>query len=221
MNTKSRDRAGRRGFTLIEAAIAVAMMGSALAAILYVLASTSRAFQTGSLLARMDAEADLALQRACNALRGADAAWLTPPDPTGSELQLDFQRAAGLQDDGTPIPDVVERLVFEYDDLEVDDGVDNDGDELIDEGRLVYVLDVGGTNQRRVLARDVVEAPPGEVLGNGVDDDDNGVVDDRGFSFILDEGALTLRLTLERVDHATNGTLVQTYQRTVTLRNGD
>jgi len=209
----------RGGFTLVEAAVAVALMGSALGAILYVLDSTSRAFQTGSLLARMDAEADLALQRACDALRGADPAWLTPPDPAGSEQQLDFQSTVGLQDDGTPIPGVVQRLAFEYDDLEADDGIDNDGDGLVDEGRLVYVVDVGGANQRRVLARDVAEAPPGEVLGNGLDDDDNDVADDRGFSFVLTDSTLTLRLTLERVDHATNGTLVQTYERTVALRN--
>ena len=209
----------RGGFTLLESSLAVTLLGSVLGSVLFVLDSTSSAFRTGSMLARMDAQADEALQVACNALRGSEPGWLTPPTPVGSEATLDFQRPIGVLDDGTPDPGVVERLAFEYDVLEANDGVDNDGDGLIDEGSLVLLRDVGGNERRRVLVRDVCEAAPGETLGNGIDDDGNGVVDDRGFSVFQTDNRLTVRITLGRIDPESQQPLLQTYERTVLLRN--
>lgn len=209
----------RAGFTLLEATVVAALLSSVLGSVAYMLNSTSNAFRTGSLLAHMDSDANGALQAASRALRGCSADWITPPTPNGSEEAIDFQRVISVEDDGTATPGTIERLAFEYDDFEADDGVDNDGDGLVDEGRLVLTRDVGGNNARTILLRDVCEAPPGEVLGNGLDDDFNGIIDDRGFSITQTNGLLTIRVTLHRLDNTTNQIIFQSYDRTVALRN--
>ena len=219
LKTMKRTKLSRAGFTLLESTIAIAMLGSVLSSVMYVLDSSAKAFRTGSMVARMDADADRALREAAAALRSAEAGWLNPPAPTGSEDRIDFQRSEGVLDNGQAVPGPVERLAFEYDDQELDDGIDNDGDGLIDEGRLILTRDIGGAAQRIQLARDVSEAPPGEILGNGLDDDLNGVVDDHGFSITQIGNRLTIRITLQRFDRSSQRVLEQTSERTVTLRN--
>ncbi|MFT5289471.1 MAG: prepilin-type N-terminal cleavage/methylation domain-containing protein [Planctomycetota bacterium] len=205
----------RAAFTMVEMAIAMVILSSVMGSIFYVLESTTQAFRTGSVVARMDTDMEYVLQKACDALRSSD---LTPA-PNGTESGLDFQRAVGVDDAGTTHLGDPERIFFLYDDGELDNGVDDDNDGLIDEGNLYLVRDQDGMAQTELLARDVVEAPPGERLGNGADDDGNGLIDDRGFSVVQENGHLTVRITLERVDPSSKRTIVTTSERTVTLRN--
>ena len=89
------------------------------------------------------------------------------------------------------------RLAFEYDTGEVDDGVDNDGDGLADEGNLVLRRNDGLANEVRiVLCRGVAELFEGE-LANGIDDNGNGVVDEAGFNVHRVGDVLTIRLTVQ------------------------
>ncbi len=200
---------------MVEMVVALALLSSIIGSIFYVLESTTQAFRTGSTVARMDSDMEYVLQKACDALRSSDIA----PAPDGTEDELNFQRAIGVDDAGTTVLADPERIFFLYDDGELDNGLDDDDDGLIDEGNLYLVHDPDGAAQIELLARDVVEAPPGERLGNGADDDGNGLVDDRGFSVVQEDGRLTLRITLERVDPSGQGTIVTTSERTITLRN--
>jgi hypothetical protein len=110
------------------------------------------------------------------------------------------------------------RLQHQYDPDDANDGLDNDGDGLIDEGRVVLIRDSGGADEQTVvLCSDVREYLEGESA-DGTDQNGNGLIDERGLCFELAAGRLTIRLTLEVLDaegrHAT-----RTVETTVHLRN--
>ena len=110
------------------------------------------------------------------------------------------------------------RLELRYEDDEVDDGIDNDGDGVVDEGVLVLIQDwMGPTEQEVVLCHGVREFLEGETP-NMLDDNGNGLIDERGFSVDLDGENLTFRLSLERVD-ASGNTVIRTLESSVWLRN--
>lgn len=91
-------------------------------------------------------------------------------------------------------------ISFEYASGELDDGKDNNGDGLIDEGRVVMTTSQGTAEERRtVLYGSVREFLEGETP-NGKDDNGNGngLVDERGLCFVLDGELLRIFLTLER-----------------------
>ena len=213
------------GTTLLELTIAISLLAGVLGSILFVLDSTSVAYRTGSAVAGLEARAEKALTTMTQRLRqsGADGlvpAWL----PAGADY-VDYERATSVTDDpalwdtapvvwGDP-----ERLLFEYEPDDPDDGVDNDGDGLVDEGQVVLIERFGLAGQARtVLATGVRETPEGEIPGNLADDDGNGVADDRGLSFQLNGDLLTVRLTLAARD-PDGAPLVVTVRRTVALRN--
>jgi hypothetical protein len=107
---------------------------------------------------------------------------------------------------------------FEYDPGEVDDGVDNNGNGLIDEGQVVLTRGVGtGNAVRSVLVDGVAELLEGEVL-NADDDNGNLMDDETGFCLQRIGSVLTIRLTLE--DKAEDGTVTRrTMETSIRMRN--
>jgi hypothetical protein len=106
--------------------------------------------------------------------------------------------------------------------MELNNGVDDNSNGLIDEGVLVRIEDFGGPDERRVvLARGVSELLEGEDA-NGLDDNGNGLDDEGGLAITIrtsgTRDALTLRLTLQGVD-ASGAILERTLETTVALRN--
>jgi hypothetical protein len=79
---------------------------------------------------------------------------------------------------------------------ELENGLDDDGDGIIDEGRVILTRDFLGAEELSVvLAHDVRSRFEGE-LANGLDDNGNGLVDERGFCMTLQDGLLVLRLSI-------------------------
>ena len=128
-----------------------------------------------------------------------------------------FRTAQGW--DGTAVvwgPEV--RLSWELAPAEVDNGADDNGNGLIDEGRIVRIQNPGLPNESRlVLVNGVSELLEGETF-NGLDDNGNGLVDERGFCFELTGDTLTVRLSVERRDSNERLT-VRTLENSVTMRN--
>jgi hypothetical protein len=107
---------------------------------------------------------------------------------------------------------------FEYEPGEVDDGVDNDGDGLVDEGQVVLTRNAGSANATRaVLVKNVAELLQGEDL-NGADDNGNGMEDEAGFCLQRDGEVVHIRLTLESVDD-TGNVLRRTTETSIRMRN--
>jgi hypothetical protein len=87
---------------------------------------------------------------------------------------------------------------FDYEEGELDDGADNNGNGLVDEGCLFWTRDVGEPSEKtHVIARGVREYLEGEEP-NLDDDNGNGLEDERGFCLERVGEALVIRLTLER-----------------------
>lgn len=222
MRSRTRPRASRRGSTLIEALIASAMLVMIGSTALLVSDTATRSFRTETQSSELEATARTALGKIAAYLRSADGGAINPPGVAApdSTWWLDFRRGNGFDD----VADAVlwgdpERLTFEYDPGDPDDGVDNDGDGLIDEGRVVHIDNPNAPNERRVvLCNWVSENLEGEVPGNLLDDNGNGLVDETGFCVSFDGSRATVRLTLERLDKYGNR-IDQTFERSIAMRN--
>ena len=110
------------------------------------------------------------------------------------------------------------RFALELAPGELDNGIDDNGNGLIDEGVLVRIENPGLANeQRSIFARGVSEYLEGET-GDGTDENGNGLVDEGGLSFSRSNGSLQIALSLERI--GPDGELmVRTLETSVALRN--
>lgn len=206
----------RAGFTLVEMAVATAFFLVLMTSAVVAARGGMDAFQSSQDLSDLETRARRALDRAVLELVACGATELDP-NPTGDfgTSALTFRTAVGLA--GTaPVWSDFTSLAFEYSASEVDDGIDNDGNGLVDEGELVLTRDVGGAEQRIVLCRSVREFLEGEV-GDGDDDNGNGVTDERGFNVRRVDNVLFVRLSLEQA--VPTGTLVRTLETAVRIRN--
>jgi hypothetical protein len=134
------------------------------------------------------------LQRIRSLLRGATFASLEPKltRPWYSE-RIDFQR----DEDGDGMLEPLERVEWRLDPGELDDGQDNDGDGLVDEGRVLWIASLGLADERTlVLVPSVARYHAGEVPNN-LDEDGNGLVDETGLCFDFTDQVLRLHLSVE------------------------
>jgi type II secretory pathway pseudopilin PulG len=205
--------------TLIEMALASTLLVIVGSTAILAARSTTQAYRTETANAELERVGRQALREIESALRSADADAVIPPavQPPLSTSTVSFARCTGYAN-GKAAFGPTERFVLEPDPLDPDDGLDNDGDGTIDEGRLVWIENPGPNEVRHVLASWVAEYAEREVPGNGIDDNANGLVDERGFSITFQESLATLRLTLVRRDQV--GYLLQhEITRSIELRN--
>lgn len=209
----------RAGFSLIEL-----MIGLTIAAILATSATMAAAqsflaFKTAKLNSSLEANVRRSLDRAVRELIGTSFEVITPPTLANQFGASDvvFQEVSAIVGSdvvwGNP-----KRLAFEYEDGELDDGVDNNGNGLVDEGVLVLRMNDGMANERRiVICHNVRELLEGEE-DDGDDDNGNGVIDEAGFNVHRVGDVLTIRLTLEEPSEET-GSVMRTLATSIRLRN--
>lgn len=207
----------RRGLTLLEIVMAVGLLTVFLGSTLLLGRSILGAFRTETSQARYDEALHGALDRMAQRLRTVDGQALLPGGAIPSDW-VEFQRAND-HDGVNVVWGALERLTFEYDPDELDDGLDNDGDGLVDEGRAVWIRDPGGAGERRVvLAWPVPEVSLGEIPGNGIDDDGNGLVDEDGLAFEITGNRMRIVLTIHWLGE--DGQLQEIQdERVVVMRN--
>jgi hypothetical protein len=206
----------RAGFTAIEAIIAASLFVILFSSAILAARGGLGAFRTTQGTGDAETRARRALDRAVFELMSTGGSTLIP-DPTTDfgTSALQFRQAIGVN--GTaPLWSTDRSLVFEYAEGEADDGVDNDGNGLVDDGVLVFTRDVGGTNTRVILCRGVRELLEGEDA-NGDDDNGNGVTDEAGFNVHREGDVLYVRLSLE--EPVETGTVIRTLETGVRLRN--
>lgn len=207
----------RGGFTLVEMTISMAMVAVIGGVFVLTTETTSSAVRTGVAVADLDSRALRVVDRVCEILKTSSAGLATPQAAAPfSGDSLDFQRGLGTDADGNALWGPLERFVNEA--AEADDGMDNDGDGLIDECTLAWIEDAGGAGERRVvLCNNVREYLEGESF-DGVDENGNGLIDERGFALAFEEGCVRVHLTLEARD--TKGlAILSTVERTIAFRN--
>tara|TARA_R110002126_G_scaffold41590_5_gene120829 strand:+ start:14330 stop:14974 length:645 start_codon:yes stop_codon:yes gene_type:complete len=210
-------RTRRSGFTLVELMIGLPILIIVVGVAGLAAQRGTEAFGQSTAIDALDRRAGRAMTAMTEALHGSVSTGFLP-DPVGNfgSSTLTFQRqtgyVAGAAVLGTPVR--IERVAEPADPA---NGVDDDGDGLIDEGMIQIVTDVGGPDEEtRVVCRNVAFLLEGE-LPNGVDDNGNGLIDESGLSIHRQDGYITLRLTV--VTPFQNAGLIRTIESSIGLRN--
>lgn len=208
----------REGFTLTEIIIALAIMGVVFSAALTAVDSAEGTVQQTVGRSVLNTKANRTLARIANRLTGAGAVALNsfPSLPDAAD-SIEYREVTGFN--GTaPLWSEDRAIRLEYETGELNNGIDDDGDGLIDECRVVAIRDEGGANEQRlILATRVAEFLDGEAP-DLIDNNGNGLVDERGLCLTREGDVLTVRLT---VLHPNNGGVIdaRTSLTTIALRN--
>lgn len=209
----------RSGFTLVELAVSVVILSLVVGSVALLGTSNQRAFRVGTATAEIELLGRRAADHIVQQLMLSGTAVLDPAltTPGSFTANLSYQRATGLGVD-QPTWSNTYRLRFAYEIGELDDGLDNNGNGLIDEGRILWTEHEGEANERTTtLCRFVREHLQGETPDLD-DDNDNGLVDEPGFVIERKGDALVLRLTLE-APLPEGGVQTRTIETSVKLRN--
>ncbi len=220
MRIRYQSRSSSSGFTLVESLIAVTLLAVLFLAVAQTSSRASDAFDEGSIEHSLSTGAHRCLDRVVQAIDFADVSILAGLGGTALGIDADevsFRTPIGWA--GTE-PDWSGTIVIraELERGELDDGLDNDGDELVDELQVVQLENEGQPDERRiVLASGVAELFDGESANN-LDDNGNGLIDERGLSFSATGSVVSVRLTCQRRDEA-GRLLTKTAETAVRLRN--
>jgi type II secretory pathway pseudopilin PulG len=219
MSTHTRPKSIQAGHTLIELAIALGVLGLVLGSLTSVFESSRKAYRQGSTAALVQSDARRALDGIAARLENAGFATLVPNPVNVAVDDLLFQVSTGFDEAaGTIIFGPSTRLCFVYADGETDNGIDDDGNGLVDDGRVVLTINYLQPGEISVtLARGVCELLQGE-LANGVDDNGNGLVDERGFCITRNGNLLLLRLSVARATPAVSP-IIATVETALRLKN--
>lgn len=214
MQIQNRSRSGPQGFTLVESLIAVTFLAVLFLAVAQTSSRASDAFDEGSAEHALSVSTHRCLERITQAIElddGRILGGLGLPD-VGADA-ASFVTPIGWVGTGVEWSEPIV-IRAEPENGELNDGLDNDGDELIDELQVVQIDDAG---RRIVLASGVAVLFAGESANNQ-DDNGNGLKDERGLSFSAAGNVVTVRLTCQRRDEA-GRLLTKTAETAVRLRN--
>lgn len=213
----------RAGFTVVEAVLALALFLILFSSAVLAARGGAGAFRNSQGKTDLEARLRRTLDRVAFELMSSGASTLMASPASGSGEPdsdfgaFDFQFCQAIGVNGTaPQWGPTLSLARQYAPGELDDGLDNDGNGLVDDGVLVLTRDVGGDEHRVVLCSGVRELLEGEVA-DGDDDNGNGVTDEAGFNVHRRGEVLFVRLTLE--ESLESGTLIRTLETAVRLRN--
>ncbi len=144
MPTPRSKHAARAGFSLVEAVLAISLFAMVLGTIGFVAISGSQAYRSSTVDSNLVQQGRRALGEVTDLLLTSRAASLEayPEGPLWQD-SIEVGRYASMATDGTVTWETVQ-IRFAYEQNEVDDGVDNNGNGLVDEGVLEVVTDCGG-----------------------------------------------------------------------------
>lgn len=216
MRTPTHQRRAEQGFTLVESLIAVTFLAVLFLAVAQTSSRASDAFDEGGTEHALSTSTHRALERIARSVEFARASILAGIDPNLGAEQVDFDVPAPF--DGGVLTWQPTQILAELESGELDDGVDNDGDGLVDERHVVLVEAAGQPDERRVvLVGGVAELYAGESANNA-DDNGNGLTDETGLSFSAEGNVITIRLCCQRQDEGRR-LLTKTAETAVRLRN--
>lgn len=208
----------RRGFTLVEMMISLAVITTTFLALGLAFERASDTYEDGQVDRALQAQAHRALDRIARPFLDAGVGQIPvqPLAPLGSS-DVTFKRATGWAGGAVQWGEF-QSFRLELEEGEIDDNADNNGNGLVDERVVWWITNEGlPDEERRPITHWVRELASGE-LPNGADDNGNGLQDEQGLSFELRGNVLVIRLTLERPARAGR---VATYaaETSVRLRN--
>ena len=218
MRTRRKSGFSRSGFTLAEVVVGLTLTSIVLGSVGMAARRGLGLFERSSANSEITARSGRAIDRIAKELLGADRSDLTPFPvlPFGSST-IDFKTATAWAGGGI-VWSPVRRIALQLAQGELNNGADDNGNGLVDEGAVVLVENPGQADERRIeIVTGVSELLAGETL-NAADDNGNGLRDEAGLSFVLVGDVLTIRLSIEHM--GPDGQLmVRTQQASIMLRN--
>lgn len=207
------------GFTLVELLISAVIIGMMVGVLGLTITTSSGAYTQDFLNSHVDSIVRRTIDHATVELITADrsSVAIAPPAPFGA-TSIEYRRGMGFG--GGLVTSPTRRLELQLMPGELDDGIDNDGNGLVDECRVVFTPDLDGAPGMTVTRANYVRELLEGELPNGIDDNGNGVADEGGLFITFDPatGLATVELTLERI--STEGRFVTRTARTsVRVRN--
>lgn len=170
------------GFSLVEVLIASAVLAILVSAVLGIMVVGLQTFNSGNAITVIQNQARRIMDSIAKEIQPAGLSTISPTPPalgSAGTHTITFQPCTGY--DGASDPPQqwgnVTTIAFAYDSGETNDGVDNNGDGLIDEG-LVTKTVVGATSSQT------------KILGHWVKEN--------GLSFNLDGTLLTITLEMQK-----------------------
>jgi hypothetical protein len=185
------------GFTAVEVLLGAALLASMLLVAGLATERCMAMFRQHRAAEAVSSSASRLLQRVASELAFARRSSLQPATlETQGASTLLFQRSLGVVDGGVQWSPPL-TLRWEREPGEIDDGQDNDGNGLIDDGQLLWIESEGLAEERRVVfGHGLSEFLPGETF-DGADEDGDGLIDERGLCLSLEGNVLTIRLGLQ------------------------
>jgi prepilin-type N-terminal cleavage/methylation domain-containing protein len=204
-----------RGLTLLEVVLAAGILAIVVSLAYPALDSGIDAYGVGATAERLERTANRVVDEIARRLARSSPGAVSPL--SGSTPGLQFQETTGFES-GAATWGPTHTLELRAEDGDPWDGVDNDGDGLVDEGVVVLRLAEGTPDEQEVrLATSVRRLLEGETA-NGLDDNGNGLVDEPGLALSETDGLWTIRLTLERPT-GTGAVLTRTVSTSVRPRS--
>jgi type II secretory pathway component PulJ len=197
-----KNRRTSQGFSLVEAVIALSLIGLVVTKLTVVMGDAQHAHHQETTAMALEDQAMELIDKIAYAIVGSSRDSLDPNN-------------AG-------VPFYSQRMRYSLS-LGVEDGqaVWGDPEEigLVEEqGELYWGQNLGLESERRVVWANTVSQLLEDELPNGEDDNGNELADELGLCFVLDGSKVTIRLTLERID--AEGNRIQVRRETeVTVRN--
>jgi hypothetical protein len=216
-------KALKRGVTILELAISMTLISIIGTSVLLVSSSGSQAMKQTALSALVQSNARAGVSALAARLVGAELTSMLPVDviAPGSTTSIEYQRIIGFLD-GAVAWSNTERIELEPSPTDANDGIDNNGNGLVDECRVVWTQNVGLANESRVvLVAWARETLAGEISGNNIDDNGNGLVDEAGLCFDYDGRQLNIHLSLEIPSNGLDYAATRTVEKTMILNAYD
>jgi prepilin-type N-terminal cleavage/methylation domain-containing protein len=218
MQAQAHEHGRRGGFTLLELVVATALLSLVLGAMGLVQMRTRDASRAGMEREQVESSCRRTLDRVAQELQGVGHS-LIFPDPSSNlgSSSITYQHPTGVSPLGVVSWDNPSSLVLQLEPGEIDNGLDDNGDGLVDERQLVLTKNVGALNAiSTVICSGIAELGEGEDA-NGLDDNGNGVVDEAGFNVRKVGDLLTIRLTVE--GPGKGGIISTSLQTSIVLHN--
>lgn len=190
------------GFTLVEAVIALALIGLVVTKLTLVMGDAQKAHTEETMAMALEDQAMELIDKIAYAIVGSSVDSLDPENVTAPFFapRMRYTVSLGVED-GKPVWSEPEEIGLAE-----------------ESGELYWGQNIGAESERRVVWANTVSELLEDELANGVDDNGNELADEFGLAFVLDGANVTIRLTLERIDD--EGKRIQVTRWTsVTCRN--
>jgi type II secretory pathway pseudopilin PulG len=205
--------------TLMEMVVAMAIAAVLLALTSGVITTSTDNYKEAIVLSRMESEVRIALDRVASMLQEASRESLMPNNLGFTPLSsIEFETPLGLTPAGVVFGSPV-RILTELRQGEFADGIDNDGNGVVDDSDLIMVKNFGMTTEQRwVLATGVPTLSEGESW-TGTDDNGNGMIDESGFAIQVIGQTCRIALTVKARSPISERILTRSLATAIKLRN--